>query len=103
MSKPGDELPVEIVERLLSFCTTDAAGHQQVADMKGLVAFVLKNAEKHPTLLNALTVDEDRLTRHIQETGEVPPGVKLVKTTTEDGSNVTRVQIVYGPGRVDTD
>lgn len=102
MNKP-DELPVEIVERLLSFCTTDAAGHQQVVDSKGLVAFVLENADRYPALLNAVKVDQDRLTRHIQHTGEVPPGVKLVKTTTEDGSNVTRMQIVHGPGRVETD
>lgn len=103
MEKPGNDLPREVIERVLSFCTEDASGNQQVHDREGLVAFVFENSERYPALLNLLKVDEDRLTQHIQETGQVPPGVKIVKTTTAEGSNVTRVEIVHGPGRVDTD
>ena len=103
MSNHHPDLPDEIIERVLSYCTVDASGHQTVSDMRGFVAFIVENADAHPALLNLVSINEDAVTKHIQETGEVPPGIKLIKTSTAEGSNLTKVQIVHGPGRVDTD
>ena len=103
MTNQERDLPEEIIQRVLSFCSVDADGSMAVEDMRGLVAFILENADTYPALRNLVSVNKDALTKHIEETGEVPPGVKLIKTTTIEGSNVTSVRIVHGPANVDRD
>ena len=103
MGNEHPDLPGDLIERVLSFCTEDGDGNHTVADIRGLVAFIVENADRCPALLKLVTVNEEALTKHIQETGEVPPGVKLIKTSAAEGSNVTQVQIVHGPGKVDPD
>jgi len=101
MSNQHTDLPDEIVERVSSFCRRDADGNRTVEDMRGLVAFIVENAGQYPALLGLVSINEEAATKHIQETGDVPPGVKLVKTSAAEGSNVTHVQIVRGPAKVD--
>ena len=68
--------------------------------MQALVEFVVRQSAQYPVLLNMLIVDEDRLTKYIEETGNIPPGVKAWRTTTKEGSNVTKVEIFHGPTTV---
>ena len=96
MSERADDLPIEIRSRVLSFCR-DVDGTLEVADMMGLVNFILDNSQAYPALLNLVKLNEAELIRHFQETGQVPPGVKLIKTTTVSGQNVTRLEIFHGP------
>jgi len=43
--------------------------------------------------LQLIKVNEEAVIRHVQETGQPVPGMKVVKTTTAEGSNVTRIEI----------
>jgi hypothetical protein len=50
----------------------------------------------YPSLRELFTIDKDALVEHFKNTGEVPPGIKLIHTSTEEGSNVTRLEVRYG-------
>jgi len=97
MSNRFEDLPIEIQDRVWSFVREHEDGTREVRDMRGLIAFIVENAEQYPSLLNLVKIDEDRVIQHAKETGEVPPGVKIVKTSTVEGENVTQVRIFHGP------
>jgi hypothetical protein len=90
------DLPEDIAKRLLSFFA-ETGGEPRVADMAGFISFVAEHSETYPILLSLININEGELIRHFEETGEVPPGVKLIGTTTEEGSNVTHLEILQGP------
>src|SRR5947207_12235656 len=103
MKNPLDDLPNEIRERFESFLRIGDDGNVDVVDPTAFVDFLYENAERYPALREFLKVDEEKLTKHIEETGDVPPGVTVIQKTAVADSNVTKVRIVHGPGRLPTD
>jgi hypothetical protein len=102
MNNRLDDLPPEIGERILSFMR-EVDGNFEVSDKRGLIEFIADNLEKYPALAQLVQLNEEALTKHVQETGEVPPGVKLIKQTDVEGENVTHVRIYNGPAFVPED
>jgi len=96
------DLPEEIRRGLLAF-TREVDGNVEVVDMMGMVTFILGHADRYPPLLDAIKVNEEALTKHVEETGHIPPGVKAIRTRTAPGSNVTRLDIFHGPATVPKD
>jgi len=96
MKEYRDEPPPEIGAKLMTFLR-EANGGFQVADMRGLVKFVAEYGDRHPALLSLLDVNEEAVVEHFKRTGEVPPGVRVIKTTTREGDNVTKLEIFRGP------
>jgi len=91
-----DDLPEDLARQLMSFLT-ESDGELQIADMPGLITFIARHSDRYPPLLSLINVNGDAVIQHFEETGEVPPGIKLIGTSTEEGSNVTHVQILQGP------
>jgi hypothetical protein len=102
MSARVDNLPREILQKVLSF-TREVDGHVEIADEDGFYQFIADNVQEHPALAQFVKLNEEALTKHCQETGEVPPGVTLIKTTQADGENVTEVRIYHGPTVIPAD
>jgi hypothetical protein len=100
MKERIEDLPIEIRNRLASFIRVRDDGSSEIIDPRGFVDFVKDNAETYPALLDLITVDEERLTRHIEETGDIPPGIELIQTVQVEGENVTKLRITRGPARV---
>ena len=100
MSDRFEDLPTEIQQRVFSFLRIDPDGNVEVVDAAGLVNFVVDNVQRYPALGELVKVDETALTKHIEETGHVPPGVKLVTKKAIEGQNVTKVRIYHGPATV---
>jgi hypothetical protein len=78
MSDRVEDLPRQIQERLLSFLNVRARS-TEILDKKGLVDFIVGNGERYLALLALVTVDKEKLMRHIEETGGVPPCVKWLE------------------------
>ena len=95
MKTPRD-LPPEIAAKLMA-CLDEVDGEYRVRDKKALVALIVTHGAAFPFLRELVKVNEDALIQHYEKTGEVPPGVKLVRTTTEEGSNVVDLDVVLGP------
>ena len=91
----NEEWPPEIAERFMK-CLREVDGNFEVADMKGLLTLIAERGKEYPSLLNLVTINEDALVRHFEETGEVPPGVKMIGTT-QLSDKVTKVEIIHGP------
>ncbi|MGB7217328.1 MAG: hypothetical protein WBD07_00845 [Vicinamibacterales bacterium] len=102
VSADSEDLPEEIRRGLLSFMR-EVDGQVKVGDMMGMVNFILEHVDRYPSLLNAIKVNEEALTKHIQETGEVPPGVRAIRKRAIPGTNVTRLDIVHGPATLPND
>lgn len=96
MSRHKDDLPPEIGAKLMTFLR-ETNGQFEVADMLGLVNFVLEHGDRHPALWDLLKINEEAVVEHFKRTGEVPPGVKIVHTATQEGDNVTKLEIFRGP------
>ena len=96
MSDDLRSLPPELLERFMSFLR-DVDGQIEVIDGPGFVGFVMEHYNEYPVLLNMIKLNEEALTEHYERTGEVPPGVKLIKKTTREGENVTKLEIIHGP------
>ncbi len=90
------DLPEDLARRLMSLLT-DTDGEPQVKDMPGLIVFIAEHCETYPFLLDLVNINEEEVIKHFEETGEVPPGIKLIGTSTEEGSNVTHLEILQGP------
>jgi hypothetical protein len=103
MSERFEDLPVEIQQRFLSFTREREDGTVEVPDRRALIDFIIGNADAYPALLDFVKIDGDRVIEHAKETGEVPPGVKIIKTRTVEGSNVTDVRIFHGPTMIPED
>ena len=96
MTDSYDDLPPDVAARFMEF-VRHVDGEYQVHDLQGLVNFIAEHAEEYPQLLNLVQLDGDALVKHYKETGEVPPGVKLVGKATRDGSNVVDLTVIHGP------
>ncbi len=88
------DLPAEISSQLMSFLE-EKDGELHIVDDLKFVDFIVQNGLQYPALLNLIKLNEEFVIENFERTGEVPPGVKLVKKTTEDGSNVTRLEVFY--------
>lgn len=95
MNTPHD-LPPELAAELMA-CLEEVNGDYYVKDMKALVTLVVEHGSAFPFLREFVTVNKDALVKHYEKTGEVPPGVKMVQTTTEEGSNVVGLNVLHGP------
>ena len=98
MSDRLDDLPPDIIRQVVLFCR-DADGTVEVADKMGLLKFVSDNSDRYPALLKLFTLNEEAAIRYVEETGQPIPGVKMIKTTTAEGSNVTRLKIFQDSSR----
>jgi hypothetical protein len=96
MKRHQGQLPPEIAAKLMTFLREEN-GEFQVADIQGLLNFVAEYGERHPALLELFKLNEEAVVEHFKRTGEVPPGVKVVHTTTREGDNVTKLEIFQGP------
>lgn len=89
-------LPPEIHAKLMTFLREEN-DEVQVADPQGLVNFVAEYGDRHPALRELVQLNEEAVLEHFKRTGEAPPGVKIVHTTTREGDNVTNLEIFHGP------
>jgi hypothetical protein len=96
--KPDDELelPPELQAKFLSFLR-EVNGHFELADKMGLIKFVVEHGKRYPALLKLFTVNKDAVMDHFKRTAEVPPGVTVFTTETQEGDNVTKLEIFRGP------
>jgi hypothetical protein len=95
MSKGLKDLPPDLKEKLLTFLR-EVDGEFEVADMKGLVGFIVENGTKYPALYGLLNINKEEVVDHSNRTGEVPPGIKLVRKT-QESEKVTRLEVLHGP------
>jgi hypothetical protein len=95
MSSDDEKIPPEIGQQLLSF-VREVDGDFEIVDMKGLVNFIQEHGKQYPTLLKLININEQAIVEHYQKTGEVPPGIKLVRKTRED-DKVTKLEVFRGP------
>lgn len=95
MANLFEDLPDDLRAEFLSFLK-EVNGEWEVADMMGLVGFIATHHKQYPDLLKLVRLNEEWAIKHFQETGEVPPGVKIVKRT-EVSPKVTQVEIFHGP------
>ena len=96
MQDDENNLPPEIGAKLMRFLREKADGEFEVIDMEGLVKFIAEHGERYPVLQSLVKINEDALIEHYKRTGEVPPGIKLIKTSTREGENVTYIEILHG-------
>jgi len=89
-------VPPEIVERLMA-CLEEVDGDYEVKDFKALLDLVIEHGTAFPALRELVKLNEDAVRKHYEETGQAPPGVKIVKKTTAEGSNVVRLDVIHGP------
>lgn len=96
MTDDVNSLPPELLAKFLSFLRRKPDGEIVVADRRGFVDFVFENREQYPFLGGLLKLNEAAVTEHFEKTGEVPAGIKGIRKTTEEGSNVTKLEILWG-------
>lgn len=89
------DLPPDLGAALMR-CLREIDGEFEVADMEGLVKLIAEHGEQYPVLLSLVTVNEEAVVAHFKETGEVPPGIKLIGKIRE-GEKVTRLEVIHGP------
>src|SRR5438034_75468 len=92
-----NDLPPELGAKLLTFLRETETGGFEVVDMPGLCGFIVEYGEQYPSLLDLVKPNEDAIVDHYKQTGEVPPGVKLVVKTQHEGDNVIGLEILRGP------
>ena len=96
MNTTPPKFPAEIQAKLMSLLH-EVDGEYEIADMKAFIEFVAANGAAYPELLAFVNINETALADHYETTGEVPPGVKMVRTTSHEGSNVVELEVVHGP------
>lgn len=96
MDQDGGPLPPELYEELMTY-VVERDGQWEVIDMAALLNLIVAHGAEYPQLLSLVNVKEGALEQHYRQTGEVFPGVKIVKTETEEGSNVTKLEVLRGP------
>jgi len=57
----------------------------------------MRHAEQYPVLGAMIEVSEAALVQHFKDTGEVPPGVKMIEKARHLGTNVTGLRVLHGP------
>lgn len=88
--------PPALREKFMSFIHVEPGGEAKVVDKPGLFAFVDEHREQYPFLGELVKLDEAAIEEHFEKTGKVPAEIKGIRTTTEDGSNVTKLEIFWG-------
>ncbi len=91
-----ETLPDELRARFLGFFREEN-GEFSIVDKEGLVRFVAENGEEYPDLLTLFRIDREAVVEHFKKTGEVAPGMRIIHTATQEGSNVTKLEIFRGP------
>lgn len=94
--KNDDQLPPEIGAQFLSYLR-EVDGKFEVVDKEGLLNFIAEYSEKYPILRGLFTVNEEAVLEHFHKTGEAPPGIKIIHTSTREGDNVTKLEVFRGP------
>jgi hypothetical protein len=89
-------LPEPLRTQFLGFLREED-GQLTVDDKDGLIKFVAEHGEKYPFLLGLFRLDKEAAIEHFKQTGEVLPGIKIIHTSTEEGSNVTSLEVHRGP------
>ena len=90
------DLPLELREQLNSFFQ-EVDGSFEVTDMPGAINFILEHGDKYPSLYDLIDVDMDKVVEMFERTGVLPPGIKLVRKTPIEGTNVTKLEVLHGP------
>ena len=85
-------LPPELMQKMMSFMREDGDDYV-IDDMKGFVEFIAQHVKQYPSLMKLVNFNEQALLDHFHRTGEVVPGVRIVSKETEEGSNVTKVNV----------
>jgi hypothetical protein len=80
------DLSPELQAEFLSFLR-EVDDQFEVADMQGLVGFIAKHIEQYPALFNLIEINWDFIVNRFERTGEVPPGIRLTRTTTREALN----------------
>lgn len=88
-------LPPELAEELLNLVNADDQD-LEAENNKALILFVAMHIEKHPELSDLFKLNEQAAIEHYECTGDIPPGIKLVKTTTREDNNVVELQVFHG-------
>jgi len=96
MSGSQNTLPPDLRAKFMSFLR-EVNGQFELVDKEGLILFVAEHGKQYPELLGLFQLNEDALVEHYEKTGEVPPGVKLIRKTTQEGSNVVGLEVLRGP------
>ncbi|MBI1398003.1 MAG: hypothetical protein GC151_18675 [Betaproteobacteria bacterium] len=89
-------LPPELAAKVMSLLR-EVDGEYEIVDMPALVDLILEHGQEYPSLRDLIQVNDDALLAHYRETGAVPPGIKIVETSTQEGSNVTELKVSHGP------
>ena len=95
MTYQGDELPPDVAANLMKFIR-QRDGEIEVIDREDFLDFIIDNCRRYPALQGLLKVDGDAAMDYYERTGKVPSGIRLIKTTTRDGDNVTELEIIDG-------
>jgi len=90
-------LPPELGQKFLGFLREGEEGDFEVVDKLGLIKFIGDHGEQYPFLYQLIQLNEEAVVEHFKQTGEVPPGVKLVQTTAHEGTNLTEFRVFHGP------
>jgi hypothetical protein len=90
------DMPRDLAERFLALFT-QTNGHTDVKDPLEAIKFIVEYGERYPFLFDLVDINEEAVIEHYQKTGEVPPGIKLIGTSTTEGDNVTYLEILQGP------
>jgi len=88
-------LPPEIAARFIA-CLEEVNGDYRVKDNRALIELIAEHGAAFPFLRELISVNLDAVVKHYEETGEVPPGIKLIRTATEEGSNVVSLEVLQG-------
>jgi hypothetical protein len=96
MDEKLPDLPPELGAKFLSFLH-EVNGEFEVTDKKGLLSFIIDNGEQYPVLFNLLEIDLEAIEAHFESTGEVPPGISMVRKAPRNGANITELEVLHGP------
>jgi hypothetical protein len=91
----SETFPPELAKQLSSYLQ-EVNGEYIITDMLGLIGFILEHGKEYPGLYDIIEIDEDKIVEMYEKTGEVPPGIKLVRKTPREDSNVTDLEIQHG-------
>ena len=96
MDEESNDLPEDLRLQFLTFLREKNDGEWEVVDKLGFVKFIVEHGKQYPVLYTLINIDKDAVVDHYERTGEVPPGVKLVRKTRES-ETVTRLEVLRGP------
>ena len=87
--------PAELSEKFMSFIQVNPDGSTKVVDEPGLFDFVKEHKDRYPFLSKVFKLNEPAIEEYFNRTGKMPPGIKGIRQTTQEGSNVTKAEIFW--------